>query len=81
MMIIIITIPFYIFGSIHSAKASGAEPSHIRVDKVPNLRIRVKRSIVRQSAFRSTLDCPINSNICCMLFIKVFLVKECQPSK
>ena len=56
MMIIVITIPFYTLSSIHSAKASGADPSHIRVHKVPNPRIRVKRSIVCQSAFRPTFD-------------------------
>ena len=56
MMMIVITIPFYTFGSIRSAKASGAEPSHNRMPKVPNPRIRVKRSIIRQSAFRPTLD-------------------------
>ena len=55
-IIIVITIPFYILGGIRSAKASGAEPSHIRMHKVPNPRIRVKRSIIRQSAFRPTLD-------------------------
>ena len=55
-IIIVITIPFYILGSIRGAKASGAEPSHIRMHKVPNPRIRVKRSIIRQSAFRPTLD-------------------------
>ena len=36
MMMIVITIPFYTLSSIRSAKASGAEPSHIRVDKMPN---------------------------------------------
>ena len=36
MMMIVIAIPFYTLSSIHSAKASGAEPSHIRVDKMPN---------------------------------------------
>ena len=36
MMMIVIAIPFYTLSSIHSAKASGAEPSQIRVDKMPN---------------------------------------------